>query len=176
MNLSLNQFVSLLEEKYGQSLKPQARIGAKDFWKYLENIKDGILSDEIDITIDMFSIARAFPEYASHQTWKGLSILFLIVAVPLFFYNWIFGALSIVVGIAAKVVGSIFLRSNGQRIVGKIVDGIRKNDLNSGLGSLCAYYLSGMVQLSSAKGYSRWPHFPSNVITGIQATVEEEGE
>jgi len=173
MNLSLNQFVSLLEEKYGQALKPQARIGAEDFWKYLENIKDGILSDEIDITIDMFSIARAFPEYASHQTWKGLSILFLVAAVPLFFYNWIFGALSVVVGIVVKVLGNMVLRSNGQRFVRDIADGMRKNDLSSGIGSLCAYYLSGMVQLSSAKGYSSWPHFPSNVITGIQATIEE---
>jgi len=170
--ISLDQFISLLEDKYGQPLSPLAKIGAEDFWKYLEKINDGILSDKIDMTIDMFSIAQAFPEYGSHKIWKGLSILLIIIAIPLFFYNWVIGATFIGLGGVVKMVGNIVLRSNGQRFVREIVEAMRNKNVQSGLRNLCAYYLSGMVQFSSERGSSQWPHFPSNVITGIQATIE----
>jgi len=173
VNMPLDDFKSLLSELFGQPLNQKAEVAAQDFWQNILAMADGISRGSISINVDVLALARAFPEYKGYQVWQGLAILMFLVALPVFIFSWKI-ALGLIVGsIVVYFIGNIKRRIMGQKFVSGIQSAVAAGDMVKGLGSLCAHYIAGNVQLASGLGRAHWPQLPSNVLTGEQNFIQE---
>ena len=163
---SFDDFKNLLAELFGQPLNQEAEVAAQDFWQNISAIEDGILQGSLVINVDVFDLARSFPEYKGYHVWKGLSILLFLVALPAFFFSWKIALGLIFVSAVINAIGNKQRRDTGEKIASGIQSAVANGDISKGLGKLCAHYIAGHVQIASDFGRARCPQLPSDVFTG----------
>jgi len=172
MNMSLDDFKSVLAELFGQPLNEKAEAATQDFWRNVYAISEGVSQGSIVINVDVLALARAFPEYKIYQIWKGLTILVFVVALPIFIFSWEIAIGVLVVSVVCHVIGNIQRRLTGQKFISNIQAAIATGDISKGIANLCAQYIAGNVQLASSHGSAHWPQIPSDVLTGQQNFIQ----
>lgn len=162
----LQKFKEQIEAVFKQSLTSAASLAAEDFWRNWSVIFEGISNDSIIIKTDMLFLSRNLPEYGKYHIWKGLALISFLAGIVLLFFYWQAGVIIIVVGVCSN----FYSKFKKVAAVKKFTEDMRKeiiqNPLSMGMAKLCAHYIAGIIQLSSAKGKAHWPQYPSNVITG----------
>lgn len=172
VNMSLDDFKSVLADLFGQPLNEKAEVAAQDFWQNISAISDGVSQGSISINVDVLALARAFPQYKTYQVWKGLAILVFVVALPVFFFSWKAALGVLAASVVCHAIGNVQRRVTGQKFVSDIQAAIAAEDVSKGVGNLCAQYIAGNVQLTSGLGRAHWPQPPSNVLTGEQNFIQ----
>ncbi|MCF7981915.1 MAG: hypothetical protein K9K86_08015 [Pseudomonadales bacterium] len=172
LNMSLDDFKSILTDLFGQPLNDKAEVAAQDFWQNVSAISEGVSQGSIAINVDVLSLARAFPEYKTYQVWKGLAILVFVLALPIFIFSWQIALGILVASAVCHAVGNMQRRVTGQRFVSDIQAAITAGDVSKGIANLCAQYIAGNVQLASSLGQAHWPQRPSDVLTGKRSLIQ----
>ena len=171
VNMSLDNFKSILADLLGQPLNEKADVAAQDFWQNACAISEGVSQGRITIHVDVLALARAFPEYKTYQVWKGLAILVFLIALPVFIFSWITALGILAAGVACYAIGNMQRRVSGQKYVLELKTAVVAGDVSKGIGNLCAQYIAGHVQLASSLGQAHWPQYPSNILTGEQNLI-----
>jgi len=171
--ISHDDFKALLSDIFGQPLNRKAEVAAQDFWENISAMAEGVSQGSIAINVDVLALFRAFPEYKGYQVWKGLAILFFLVALAVFIFSWKIALGLIAAGVVIHAIGNVQRRATGQRFVAGIQSAVAAGDMSKGLGILCAHYIAGNVQLGSGLSRAHWPQFPSDVLTGQENLIQE---
>lgn len=169
---SFDDFKNLLVDLFGQPLNQEAEVAARDFWKNVSLIAEGVSQGNIAINVDVLSLSRAFPEYKTYQVWKGLGIFIFLAALPVFFFSWKTSVGILAASMIIYSMGNAKRRAIGQRFVSDIQASITAGDMAKGLGKLCAHYIAGHLQLASVTGRAHWPQMPSDVLTGQRTFIQ----
>ncbi|MBW2595808.1 MAG: hypothetical protein JRC93_07500 [Deltaproteobacteria bacterium] len=168
INISLDDFKSLLADLFGQPLKQEAEVATRDFWQNISAITDGVSQGSISIYPDFLFLSRDFPEYKKHYVWKGLAILIFLISLPVFIFSWGIAIFILALSVICHITGNLQRKVSGQKFVSGIKTSIIARDLSKGVGKLCAHYIAGHVLLVSNIGRAHWPRLPSDVLTGKQ--------
>lgn len=152
VNMSFDDFKNVLADLFGQPLNKKVEVAAQDFWQNVSAISDGVSQGSIAINVDVFALARTFPEYRTYQVWKGLSIIVFLVALPVFIFSWKIAIGIVVASVVCRTTGNMRRRVSGQRFVSDLRAAITAGDVLTGIGNLCAQYIAGNVQLASSHG------------------------
>ena len=168
INISLDDFKSLLTDLFGQPLNQEAEVAARDFWQNISAITEGVSQGSISIYPDFIFLARDFPEYKKYAVWKGLAILIFLISLLVFIFSWKIAIFILALSVVCHIIGNLQRRVSGQKFVSGIKTSIMARDVSKGVGKLCAHYIAGHVLLVSNIGRAHWPRFPSAVLTGKQ--------
>ncbi len=162
----LQKFKEQIEAVFKQSLTSAASLAAEDFWRNWPVIFEGISNDSIIIKTDMLFLSRNFPEYGKYHIWKGLALISFLAGIVMLFFYWQAGVIIIVVGVCSNFYSKLKKVATVKKFTEDMRKEIIQNPLSMGMAKLCAHYIAGIVQFSSAKCKAHWPQYPSNVITG----------
>ena len=136
-NMSLADFKDVLGDLFGQPLNQKAEVAAQNFWQNVSAISDGVSRGSISISVDVLSLARAFPEYKTYQVWKVLSIIFFLVSLPVFIFFWKIALGIVAASVVCHAIGNMQRRVSGQRFVSDLRAAITAGDVAKGIGNLC---------------------------------------
>lgn len=73
-----------------------------------------------------------------------------------------------VIGVCSNFYSRFKKVTAGKKFTEDLRKEIIQNPLSMGMAKLCAHYIAGIIQLSSAKRKAHWPQYPSNVIKGAE--------
>jgi hypothetical protein len=156
-------------ERIKSPLTERGMIAIDDFWTHFEKIQAGFENGEISVLIDPMWLSANHPEYGRpYFAWMtyiiytlGIILLFLIPPI----------------GIAILCLGFIYSiqgKRGGRDFTKKIVRGVIEKPSSGGMADLAANYISLTLGLSSNRGYSKWPIYPSCVFLGGKEFMPEK--
>lgn len=162
----LQKFKEQIEAVFEQSLTSAASLAAEDLWRNWSAIFEEISNNSIIIKTDTLFLSRNFPEYGKYHIWKGLALISFFAGIVLLFFYWQTGVIIMVIGVCSNFYSRFKKVTAGKKFTEDLRKEIIQNPLSMGMAKLCAYYIAGIIQLSSDKGKAHWPQYPSNVIIG----------
>lgn len=162
----LQKFKEKIEAVFEQSLTSAASLAAEDLWRNWSAIFEEISNNSIIIKTDTLFLSRNFPEYGKYHIWKGLALISFFAGIVLLFFYWQAGVIIMVIGVCSNFHSRFKKVTAGKKFTEDLRKEIIQNPLSMGMAKLCAHYIAGIIQLSSAKGKAHWRQYPSNVITG----------
>ncbi|MGC1135811.1 MAG: hypothetical protein WA941_23505 [Nitrososphaeraceae archaeon] len=171
---SFDEFQILLEEIFGQKLNSGAKIAARDFWDNWDEFTEKIKSDKMRIGVDALILGIKLPAYSKHQTWKGLSIVFVLVSLIVVFFYWEIGIGFFILGIFFYIYWGSTRRRTMQRFTNQILTNVKNNNIKDGFAMLCSHYLAGTVGLMGQFGTTAWPELPSNSLNGKKERIPNQ--
>lgn len=168
---SLKEFKANIEELLGQQLTEKADKAVEDFWNYWSSFDELISQNGLVINVDALFLSHAFPQYSRYHVWKGAGKIAILGGIISIWFLWQLGAILFFVGIALHLFGNKIKFKDAKKFSDEIIQESKYNSLDKGYVNLCANYITGIIQLVSAKGSAHWPQYPSSVITGDKSLI-----
>ncbi len=168
---NLKTFEDSVREQFGQTLNQRAQVAIRDLHRNWEEIYTRVKSDEVKFEVNATILNHKFPHLGRAGLWAKLrNLCFLLGGGLLFVSAWV-GVLLIGLGLASFAFQKqIFLRDSvrfGESMTQKVLS----EPFSSGMAEVAVHYISGTVAMMSAKGSSRWPQYPSCVLTGQERMI-----
>jgi hypothetical protein len=170
---SLKTFRQQIRSVSGQpDLTPPVAEVVEDFWNSWSSFETSIAGGTVSLSVDMFRLGSIFPERKRYHPWKGAGKLILMLAFLLVWFQWMFGAMVGLIGLALHIYGEHLRKADAQRFMESLIAGVTEGT-PTGMANLCAHYVAGTVELVNGPSRAYWPLYPSNVLTGKNARVKQ---
>ncbi|MDY6825496.1 MAG: hypothetical protein SWH68_17120 [Thermodesulfobacteriota bacterium] len=160
--LSLDSFISQIEETFGKKLTVPASEAAEDFWNYWEEFTEFISNRQLSATVDPLFLAHNFPQYRRYHTWKGAGIVLILVCLGIIWFWWYIGIILLLIGFGLRSYGNRVRFNDAKDFAEEIMKEATLSAASTGYARLCANYIAGIVELATPQASAHWPQHPSN--------------
>ena len=172
--LTFEEFNSLLEKDFSQTLTHEAILISKDFWENMEKFIEGIKNNKIYIKVEPLFLTLNFPKYGRYKSFNGASILLIVVGIIFIFFKWKFSLLLLSFSILLRAYSNKLKKSSIIDFRNSLLENIRDDNIENGFVKLTCRYIAGVIQLETEMGTSDWPQVPSDVFSGGYNSVSQD--
>jgi hypothetical protein len=163
---TFEEFTRQLEQKFGP-LPPHIVHCAEDLYAYYPLLISGIKTNTIKIAASPFELANKLKtsEYTKYLKYQGASTISFLLCVVLFFFNWKWGLLCLVLSIVLHSISNYLKNKKSQEFAANLMMRFLY-DADEAMIDLSCYYIAGIIQLSGLQGKAHLPLIPSCALTG----------
>ena len=170
--ISLDSFISQIEQTFGKKLTVPASEAAEDFWNYWEAFTELISSRQLSARVDPLFLTHNFPQYRRYHTWKGGGIVVILAGLGVVWFSWPIGIILLLIGFGLRSYGNRVRFNNAKAFAEEVMEEATLSPSNTGYARLCANYIAGIIELATLQASAHWPQHPSNVVTGEQTLID----
>jgi hypothetical protein len=162
---TIKEFTDRVESAFGKPLNQKAVVAVRDIYRHWEDLYGGFREKRLQARLNPARFAIRFPDHGARDM-ERLSLLLSVGGLGLLFVYWLDGVVALSLGIAAYAATHRLRKRHLDESLHNLLWKITESSTGEGMAQMAALYIAGILELSSERGKSHWPEYPSGVFTG----------